>query len=177
AAGIHPALLTEQGLGPALASLAARSHVPVRLVIPPQRLPGVIETAVYFVCSEGLANVAKHAQATRADIRVGLERDLVTVRIPDDGTGGADPSAGSGLKGSRTGSRRSAAGSWCTARLRAARSCWCRSRPHPPVQGPEAPGLWLRGLRAMPCSGAARTPGSHGPPRWAPGCSRSSQPF
>jgi len=99
AAGIHPALLTEQGLGPALASLAARSPVPVRLVIPPQRLPGVIETAVYFVCSEGLTNVAKHAQATRADIRVGLEGDLVTVSIADDGTGGADPSAGSGLKG------------------------------------------------------------------------------
>ena len=99
AAGIHPALLTEQGLGPALGSLAARSPVPVRLVIPPQRLPGVIETAVYFVCSEGLANVAKHAQATRADIRVGLEGDLVTVSIADDGTGGADPSAGSGLKG------------------------------------------------------------------------------
>jgi signal transduction histidine kinase len=99
AAGIHPALLTEQGLGPALGSLAARSPVPVRLVIPPQRLPGFIETAVYFVCSEGLANVAKHAQATRADIRVGLEGDLVTVSIADDGTGGADPSAGSGLKG------------------------------------------------------------------------------
>jgi signal transduction histidine kinase len=99
AAGIHPVLLTEQGLGPALASLAARSPVPVRLVIPPRRLPGVIETAVYFVCSEGLANVAKHAQATRADIQVGLEGDLVTVSIADDGTGGADPSAGSGLKG------------------------------------------------------------------------------
>jgi signal transduction histidine kinase len=99
AAGIHPALLTEQGLGPALGSLAARSPVPVRLVIPPERLPGVIETAVYFVSSEGLANVAKHAQATRADIRVGLEGDLVTVSIADDGTGGADPSAGSGLKG------------------------------------------------------------------------------
>jgi signal transduction histidine kinase len=99
AAGIHPALLTEQGLGPALGSLAARSPVPVRLVIPPQRLPGFIETAVYFVCSEALANVAKHAQATRADIRVGLEGNLVTVSIADDGTGGADLSAGSGLRG------------------------------------------------------------------------------
>jgi signal transduction histidine kinase len=99
AAGIHPALLTEQGLGAALASLAERSAVPVQLAIPSGRLPAVIETAVYFVCSEALANVAKHARATRADIRVGREGNLVTVSIADDGTGGADPSAGSGLKG------------------------------------------------------------------------------
>ena len=99
AAGIHPAPLTEQGLGPALASLAARSLVPVRLVIPPQRLPGVIETAVYFVCSEALANVAKHARASCVEVRVQSERDVVTVLVADDGMGGADPSAGSGLKG------------------------------------------------------------------------------
>jgi signal transduction histidine kinase len=99
AAGIHPALLTERGLGAALASLAERSAVPVRLAAPSERLPAVIETVVYFVCSEALANVAKHAGATRADIRVRLEGDLVTVSIADDGTGGADPSAGSGLKG------------------------------------------------------------------------------
>jgi signal transduction histidine kinase len=99
AAGIHPALLTEQGLGAALASLAERSAVPVRIAAPCERLPAVIETAVYFVCSEALANVAKHARATRADIRVRLDGDLVTVSIADDGTGGADPSAGSGLKG------------------------------------------------------------------------------
>jgi signal transduction histidine kinase len=99
AAGIHPALLTEQGLGPALASLAARSPVPVRLVIQPQRLPDVIETAVYFVCSEALANVAKHARASCVDVQVQPEREVVTVLIADDGTGGADPAAGSGLKG------------------------------------------------------------------------------
>jgi signal transduction histidine kinase len=99
AAGIHPALLTERGLGTALASLAERSPVPVEVTAPPGRLPAVIETAVYFVCSEGLANVAKHAQATRADIRVALDGDLVTVSIADDGAGGADPSAGSGLRG------------------------------------------------------------------------------
>src|SRR6516164_1154064 len=99
AAGIHPALLSEQGLGAALASLAERSAVPVRLATPSERLPAVIETAVYFVCSEALANIAKHAQATRADIRVRLDGALVTVSIADDGTGGADPSAGSGLKG------------------------------------------------------------------------------
>jgi signal transduction histidine kinase len=99
AAGIHPALLTEQGLGPALTSLAERSPVPVRLAAPCERLAGVIETAVYFVCSEALANIAKHARATRANIQVRLDGDLVTVSIADDGTGGADPSAGSGLKG------------------------------------------------------------------------------
>jgi signal transduction histidine kinase len=99
AAGIHPALLTEHGLGAALATLAERSAVPVRVAAPSGRLPAVIETAVYFVCSEALANVAKHAQATWADIRVRLDGDLVTVSITDDGTGGADPSAGSGLKG------------------------------------------------------------------------------
>jgi signal transduction histidine kinase len=99
AAGIHPALLTEKGLGPALASLAARSPVPVRLVIQSQRLPGVIETAVFFVCSEALANIAKHARASSAELRVQSERDVVTVLVADDGVGGADPSAGSGLKG------------------------------------------------------------------------------
>jgi len=99
AAGIHPALLTEQGLGPALAPLAARSPVPVRLVIAPQRLPGVIETAVYYVCSEALANVVKHARASYVEVRVQSERDAVTVLVADDGIGGADPAAGSGLKG------------------------------------------------------------------------------
>ena len=99
AAGIHPVLLTERGLGPALASLAGRAPVPVRVAAPAQRVPAVIETAVYFTCAEALANVAKHARATRADIGVELEGGLVTVSIADDGSGGADASAGSGLKG------------------------------------------------------------------------------
>ena len=99
AAGIHPALLAERGLGPALASLAERSPVPVWLAAPGERLPGVVETAVYFVCPEALANVAKHAGAGRVDIQVRVDRDMVTVVIADDGRGGADPSSGSGLKG------------------------------------------------------------------------------
>ena len=99
AAGIHPAVLTERGLSAALASLAGRSAVPVQVDAPAGRLPAVIETAAYFVCSEGLANVAKYAQATRAEIRVRLDGDLVMVSIADDGSGGADPSAGSGLTG------------------------------------------------------------------------------
>jgi len=99
AAGIHPAMLTERGLGLALASLAERAPVPVRLNVLCERLSAVIETAVYFVCSEALANVAKHARATRVDIQVRSEGGTVTVLIADDGAGGADPSAGSGLTG------------------------------------------------------------------------------
>jgi len=99
AAGIHPASLTEHGLAVALASLADRSPVLVRLSAPAERLPAEIETAIYFVCSEALANVAKHAGATRVDIKVSMGAALITVVVADDGTGGADPSAGSGLRG------------------------------------------------------------------------------
>jgi signal transduction histidine kinase len=99
AGGIHPALLTERGLGPALVSLAERAPVRVRIVVSAERLPAAIETAVYFVCSEALANVAKHARATSIEIEVRSAGERVTVVVADDGTGGADPSAGSGLKG------------------------------------------------------------------------------
>jgi signal transduction histidine kinase len=99
AAGIHPALLSEQGLGPALSYLAERAGVPVRLVVGADRLPAAIETAVYFVCSEALANVGKYARASRVNVEVRAEGNLLTVLIADDGIGGANPSAGSGLKG------------------------------------------------------------------------------
>ena len=99
AAGILPVLLTEQGLGPALSALAERAPVPVRLVVLPDRLPAAIETAVYFVCAEALTNVGKYAHASRVDVEVRSEGDLVAVLIDDDGVGGANPSAGSGLKG------------------------------------------------------------------------------
>jgi signal transduction histidine kinase len=99
AAGIHPVVLTERGLGPALSCLAERAPVPVRLAVPAQRLPAAIETAVYFICSEALTNVGKYAHASRAELAVRAEGDLVTVLVADDGIGGADPSAGSGLKG------------------------------------------------------------------------------
>src|SRR5215831_15692659 len=61
--------------------------------------PVALETAVYFICAEALANVAKHARAAHADVRVQSQSDLVTVLIADDGAGGANPRAGSGLKG------------------------------------------------------------------------------
>jgi signal transduction histidine kinase len=99
AAGIHPEVLTERGLGAALSCLAGRAPVPVRLAVPPQRLPAVIETAVYFICSEALTNVGKYAHASRIDVAVRADADLATVLIADDGVGGADPSAGSGLRG------------------------------------------------------------------------------
>jgi signal transduction histidine kinase len=99
AAGIHPALLTSQGLGPALALLAGRSPVPVRLSVLPERLPAFLEAAVYFTCSEALANVAKYAHASGVSIEVARGGRAVRVVVADDGVGGADLVRGSGLVG------------------------------------------------------------------------------
>jgi len=99
ALGVHPAVLTEQGLVPALAVLAEHSVLPVDVRGELARLPEVVEAALYFVCSEALANVAKHAAATRATIEVRAEAGRVSVTIVDDGSGGADPTRGSGLRG------------------------------------------------------------------------------
>jgi PAS domain S-box-containing protein len=98
--GIHPAILSLDGLGPALKALARRSAVPVNLDIPRQaRLPEQVEVAAYFVISEALANTAKHAHAATARVRVELNDNVLKVQIWDDGVGGADPSRGSGLIG------------------------------------------------------------------------------
>jgi len=100
ARGIHPAVLTERGLEPALESLVARTPVPVELqTAEPVRLPCAVESAAYFVVSEALANVAKYAHATRATVAVRRERDGVIVEVTDDGVGGADATHGSGLRG------------------------------------------------------------------------------
>jgi signal transduction histidine kinase len=99
ARGIHPVALEERGLRPALESLAARSPVPVRIPeAPDERLPGAVETALYYVVAEALTNVAKHAQASEATVRVRRRNGRVEAEIADDGRGGADPS-GSGLRG------------------------------------------------------------------------------
>jgi signal transduction histidine kinase len=98
AAGLHPRLLTESGLAGALEALAARCPTPVQLMTSEQRLPAAIEAAVYFVCSEALANVAKHAGATQASAAVSVGHGRVIVEVRDDGVGGADPSAGTGLR-------------------------------------------------------------------------------
>jgi signal transduction histidine kinase len=99
ARGIHPVILSEAGLGPALAALADRSPVPVTVTaVPPGRLPSRVEETAYYVASEALANAAKHARATSVSISARrLDGDLL-VEVGDDGVGGADPD-GSGLRG------------------------------------------------------------------------------
>ena len=100
ARGIHPAVLTDRGLGAAVDALAGRAPLPVELLaLPDERLPAPIESAAYFVVAEALTNVAKYAQATRASVEVARENGRVTVEVRDDGVGGADPAAGSGLRG------------------------------------------------------------------------------
>jgi signal transduction histidine kinase len=100
ARGIHPAVLTERGLTPALQSLVARAPVPVTVdADPAERLPGAVESAAYFVVSEALANVAKYAQASEASVSVRRSNGLLLVDVTDDGIGGADAANGSGLRG------------------------------------------------------------------------------
>ena len=100
--GLHPAVLDELGLDAALSGIAARSPVPVRLVVDlPGRPPAAIEAVAYFVVSEALSNVAKHAAATRADVVVRQQTDGLTLAVADDGRGGADPVRGTGLRGLR----------------------------------------------------------------------------
>ncbi len=100
ARGIHPAVLTERGLEAAVQTLVARAPVPVTVEAQGTgRLPAPVESAAYFVVSEGLANVAKYAQATHASVTVRCETDRVTVLVADDGVGGADAANGSGLRG------------------------------------------------------------------------------
>jgi signal transduction histidine kinase len=98
--GIHPAILAEGGLGPALRTLARRSSVPVELKLrADERLPERVEVAAYYVVSEALTNVAKHANASTVHVDVDATDGLVRLAIRDDGVGGADPNRGSGLIG------------------------------------------------------------------------------
>jgi signal transduction histidine kinase len=100
ARGIHPAILTDRGLGAALQALAERAPVAVDLhQMPEDRLPPAVEAAAYFVVAESLTNVAKYASAEHASVRVGREDGYAVVEVRDDGVGGADPAAGSGLRG------------------------------------------------------------------------------
>ena len=99
ALGIHPLILTESGLGEAVESLADRTTVPVTVEGGPERYAPPIEVAAYFVVSEALANVAKYARATKASVRIRRVADELTIDVADDGIGGADPGAGSGLRG------------------------------------------------------------------------------
>ncbi|WP_210083259.1 DUF4118 domain-containing protein [Mycobacterium sp. OAE908] len=98
--GIHPAILSKGGLGPALRSLACRSVVPVDLNVDvPCRLPDRVEVAAYYVVAEALTNTARHAHADEVKISVRAVDGQLNLMISDDGAGGADPSNGSGLTG------------------------------------------------------------------------------
>ncbi|MCE5287706.1 MAG: HAMP domain-containing protein [Nocardiaceae bacterium] len=99
ARGLHPAVLTSDGLGPALQQLASRAKVPVTVTVPEARFAQELETAVYFVAAEGLANIAKYAHASEASVSVLDGNDRLVVEIADNGVGGASASAGSGLSG------------------------------------------------------------------------------
>ena len=98
--GIHPAILSQGGLVPALKTLARRSAIPVELSVKASgRLPEPVEVAAYYVVAEALTNVAKHARASAAYVDIDVHDDALRLRVRDDGVGGADPARGSGLIG------------------------------------------------------------------------------
>jgi len=100
ARGIHPAVLTDGGLGPALSALAHRAPLPVEIDdVPDERLPEPVEAAAYYLIAEAITNVAKHAHASHVAVSVRRDDARVLVQVTDDGVGGADPGAGSGLHG------------------------------------------------------------------------------
>jgi signal transduction histidine kinase len=98
--GLHPAVLEDRGLDAALSGVAARMPIPVRLTVDlPRRPPATIEAVAYFVVSESLTNITKHAQASQAEVVVQRAGDRLHIIISDDGVGGADPARGTGLAG------------------------------------------------------------------------------
>ena len=100
ARGVHPAILTESGLGGALGSLAERAPLPVIVIDElDRRLPSSVEATAYFVAAEALTNAIKHAGATRVDLHTWLADELLHLDIRDDGRGGADTTSGTGLTG------------------------------------------------------------------------------
>jgi signal transduction histidine kinase len=100
ARGLHPSILTDLGLGPALESLARRAPIPCEVVNEIEGgLPGQVQAALYYVVSESLTNVAKYAQASRIDVRASCVAGVARVHVADDGIGGANPDKGSGLGG------------------------------------------------------------------------------
>jgi signal transduction histidine kinase len=102
ARGLHPAVLSDRGLGPALEAAAARAPLPVTVTgMPEQRLPPPVEAAAYYVVAEALTNVAKYAEAESATVALTLGHGVLRVQVSDDGRGGADPAAGTGLRGLR----------------------------------------------------------------------------
>ena len=101
ARGLHPAALTEQGLAPAVRTLGERLPIEVKVEDLDERLPDHLEATAYYICSEALTNVAKHAGASSAHVTFERASDALRFEIRDDGRGGADPRAGSGILGLR----------------------------------------------------------------------------
>jgi signal transduction histidine kinase len=100
ARGIHPTVLSDRGLGAAVEALAHRAPLPVEVgELPPKKLTEQVELAAYFVVSEALTNVAKHASATQASVTMTQSNGRLAVEISDDGVGGADTDRGTGLRG------------------------------------------------------------------------------
>ena len=100
ARGIHPAVLTERGLAPAIDALVSRVPVPVEVIdVPADRLPPATEATAYFTVAEALTNVAKYANASHATVRMARENGVLEVEVRDDGVGGAQATTGSGLSG------------------------------------------------------------------------------
>ncbi len=100
AAGIHPAILSDRGLGPAVQALASRLPLAVEVGnTPPGRLPVAVEASVFFFVSEALTNVVKHAQAGTASVRIEQRDGSLAIEVRDDGVGGADHAGGTGLRG------------------------------------------------------------------------------
>jgi signal transduction histidine kinase len=100
--GVHPAILSQSGLGPALKSLARRAALPVKLDVGvAERLPEPVEVAAYYVVSEALANAAKHSGASVAEVGIAVSDGALSVRVRDDGAGGANAAKGSGIIGLR----------------------------------------------------------------------------
>jgi signal transduction histidine kinase len=98
--GLHPAVLEDRGLDAALSGVAARMAIPVRLTVDlPRRPSATIEAVAYFVVSESLTNITKHAQASQAEVVVQRAGDRLHIIVSDDGAGGADPARGTGLAG------------------------------------------------------------------------------
>jgi signal transduction histidine kinase len=98
--GVHPQVLTDRGLRPAIEDVAGRSPVPVTIdILLPERPPAEVEAAAYFVVTEALANIARHSQAVQARVSGRVEAGTLVVEVSDDGVGGANPANGTGLQG------------------------------------------------------------------------------
>jgi signal transduction histidine kinase len=99
ARGIHPAILTDRGLEPAIEALVARTPVPVEYEVSTGALPPAVEAASYYVVAEALTNVVKYADASHATVRLARENGELQIEVRDDGKGGAQATPGSGLSG------------------------------------------------------------------------------